>query len=100
MIHGTIGQVCNTDNGWQHITWPFLSQTNPSLAMDKFLANDTKVQKTDTANTYWFINSMKQLGVKQLTLLQQEIAQQQYITTRIQANTQQQFGILLTTQRL
>ena len=52
------------DNGWQHITWPFLSQTNPSLAMEKFLANDTKVQKTDTANTYWFINSMKQLGVK------------------------------------
>ena len=32
--------------------------------MEKFLANDTKVQKTDTANTYWFINSMKQLGVK------------------------------------
>ena len=52
------------DTGWQHIIWPFLSQTNPSLAMEKFLANDTKVQKTDTANTYWFINSMKQLGVK------------------------------------
>ena len=28
------------------------------------MQNDTKVQKTDTANTYWFINSMKQLGVK------------------------------------
>ena len=52
------------DTGWQHITWPYLSQTNPDLALNKFLANDTKVQKTDTANTYWFINSMKELGVK------------------------------------
>ena len=52
------------DTGWQHITWPFLSQTNPNLALSKFLENDTKVQKTDTANTYWFINAMKELGVK------------------------------------
>ena len=52
------------DTGWQHITWPYLSQTNPDLALNKFLANDTKVQKTDTANTYWFINAMKELGVK------------------------------------
>ena len=52
------------DTGWQHITWPFLSQTNPTLALQKFLANDDKVQKTDTANTYWFINSMKELGTK------------------------------------
>lgn len=63
-----INQMLNTypqpDTGWQHITWPFLSQTNPALALDKFLANDTKVQKTDTANTYWFINAMMELGVK------------------------------------
>ena len=52
------------DTGWQHITWPYLSQTNPDLALSKFLANDSKVQRTDTANTYWFINSMKELGVK------------------------------------
>lgn len=52
------------DTGWQHITWPFLSQTNPNLALSKFLENDTKVQKTDTANTYWFIHAMKELGVK------------------------------------
>ena len=52
------------DTGWQHITWPFLSQTNPTLALQKFLTNDDKVQKTDTANTYWFINSMKELGTK------------------------------------
>ena len=52
------------DTGWQHITWPYLSQTNADLALSKFLANDSKVQKTDTANTYWFINSMKELGVK------------------------------------
>ena len=52
------------DTGWQHITWPFLSQTNPDLALNKFMENDTKVQKTDTANTYWFIHSMKELGVK------------------------------------
>ena len=30
------------DTGWQHITWPFLSQTNPSLAMEKFLAKRYK----------------------------------------------------------
>ena len=54
----------SSDTGWQHITWPFLSQTNPTLALQKFLANDDKVQKTDTANTYWFINSMKELGTK------------------------------------
>jgi endoglucanase Acf2 len=52
------------DTGWQHITWPFLSQTNPDLALNKFLENDTKVQRTDTANTYWFIHAMKELGVK------------------------------------
>ena len=52
------------DTGWQHITWPFLSQTDPTLALNKFLENDTKVQKTDTANTYWFIHAMKELGVK------------------------------------
>ncbi len=52
------------DTGWQHITWPFLSQTDPDKALSKFLANDNNVQKTDTANTYWFIHSMKELGVK------------------------------------
>ncbi len=52
------------DTGWQHITWPFLSQTNPNLALEKFLQNDTSVQRTDTANTYWFIHAMKELGVK------------------------------------
>ncbi len=52
------------DNGWQHITWPFLSQTNPDLALSKFVNNDNKVQRTDTANTYWFINSMKESGYK------------------------------------
>ena len=29
------------DNGWQHITWPFLSQTNAQSAYDKFKANVT-----------------------------------------------------------
>lgn len=52
------------DTGWQHITWPFLSQTNPELALQKFEQNASNVQKTDTANTYWFINSMLQLGYK------------------------------------
>ena len=52
------------DTGWQHISWPFLSQTNPKLALEKFEQNASKVQKTDTANTYWFINSMLQLGYK------------------------------------
>ena len=52
------------DTGWQHIAWPFLSQTNPGLALNKFLAGDDNVQKTDTANTYWFINAMMEVGVK------------------------------------
>ena len=63
-INKMLNEYPQADTGWQHITWPFLAQTNPTLAMDKFLENDTKVQKTDTANTYWFINSMKELGVK------------------------------------
>lgn len=63
-IDKMLNEYPQADTGWQHITWPFLSQTNPDLALNKFLENDTKVQKTDTANTYWFINSMKELGVK------------------------------------
>ena len=57
-------EYATPDNGWQHITWPFLSQTNPDLAMQKFLVNDTKVQRTDQATTYWFIQSMDELGYK------------------------------------
>ncbi len=57
-------EYANPDNGWQHITWPFLSQTNSDLAMEKFFANDTKVQSTDQATTYWFIQSMDELGYK------------------------------------
>ena len=52
------------DTGWQHITWPYLALTNPTLAIDKFLKNDTKVQKTDTALTYWYINALKEIGVR------------------------------------
>ncbi len=63
-IQEMLDTYASPDNGWQHITWPFLSQTDPDRAMEKFLANDTKVQNTDQANTYWFIQSMKELGVK------------------------------------
>ncbi len=52
------------DNGWQHITWPFLSQTNPQSAYDKFEANVTSVQAEDRANTLWFISAMDQLGYR------------------------------------
>lgn len=52
------------DTGWQHITWAFLSQTNPTLALQKFNDNVDKVQRTDTANTYWFLQAMKELGVR------------------------------------
>lgn len=52
------------DNGWQHITWSYLSMTNPQLALNKFITGDTSVQKTDQANTYWYINSMKESGYK------------------------------------
>lgn len=58
------GRYESPDNGWQHITWPFLSQTNPTLALQKFNENAGKVQNTDQANTYWFINSMLELGSK------------------------------------
>lgn len=63
-IEKLLNEYASPDNGWQHITWPFLAQTDPQRAMEKFLANDNKVQNTDQANTYWFIQSMKELGVK------------------------------------
>ena len=52
------------DTGWQHITWPFLSQTNSQSAYEKFEANVTKVQVEDRANTLWFISAMDQLGYR------------------------------------
>ena len=52
------------DNGWQHVTWSFLSQTNASLALEKFNQNPSAVQNADRANTYWFINTMLQSGYK------------------------------------
>ena len=52
------------DNGWQHITWPFLSQTNAQSAYDKFKANVTNVQVEDRANTLWFISAMDQLDYR------------------------------------
>ena len=52
------------DNGWQHITWPFLSQTDATRAYNKFEANAAQVQNTDRANTLWFITAMDQLGYR------------------------------------
>lgn len=52
------------DNGWQHITWSYLSMTDPVLAMDKFDNSWSQVQKGDQANTYWYIHSMMQSGYK------------------------------------
>lgn len=52
------------DNGWQHITWPFLSQTDPERAYEKFEANVSSVQTEDRANTLWFIAAMDQLGYR------------------------------------
>ena len=50
------------DNGWQHITWPYLSQTDPKRAYDKFENNVSKVQTEDRANTLWFISAMDEIG--------------------------------------
>lgn len=50
------------DTGWQHITWPFLSQTNAQSAYDKFEASVSKVQTEDRANTLWFISAMDEIG--------------------------------------
>jgi hypothetical protein len=63
-IEKMLKEYPQADTGWQHITWPYLSLTNSDLALEKFNANADNVQKTDTANTYWFINAEKQLGVK------------------------------------
>lgn len=63
-IQAMLDSYPQADTGWQHITWPFLSQTNPALALDKFNSNVSRIQNTDTANTYWFINSMLELGYK------------------------------------
>ncbi len=63
-IDKLIREYAHQDTGWQHITWPFLSQTNPGRALNLFNAHASEVQKTDTANTYWFINAMTELGVK------------------------------------
>lgn len=63
-IEKLLNEYPQADTGWQHITWPFLSQTNPALALAKFEANVNKVQRNDQANTYWFIHSMMQYGVK------------------------------------
>ena len=52
------------DNGWQHITWSYLSMTDPVLALEKFDTNWSQVQKGDQANTYWYIHSMMQSGYK------------------------------------
>jgi endoglucanase Acf2 len=63
-IEKLLREYPHPDTGWQHITWPFLSQYNADLALQKFNANVDKVQRTDGANTYWFINAMKQFGHK------------------------------------
>lgn len=63
-IQKTLKDYPQADNGWQHITWTFLAQTNPSLALEKFNENADKVQRTDQANTYWFIHAMKEYGYK------------------------------------
>ena len=52
------------DNGWQHITWTFLSQTDADRALGKFNEDPKKVQDADRANTYWFMNTMKEVGQK------------------------------------
>lgn len=57
-------EYAHQDTGWQHITWTYLSQTDPDLAIDKFDNNVERIQRTDTANTYWFIHSMKELGYR------------------------------------
>lgn len=52
------------DTGWQHITWPFLSQTDPERALEKFSNNENVIGSGDRATTYWFINSMLDVGHK------------------------------------
>lgn len=63
-IEKLLNDYPQADIGWQHITWPFLAQTNPVLALQKFNENVDKVQKNDVANTYWFIHAMKEWGCK------------------------------------
>ena len=60
----TYDEYATPDNGWQHITWPMLSQTNPQAAYDLFEENVSAMQKEDRANTLWFISAMDQLGYR------------------------------------
>lgn len=60
----TYDEYATPDNGWQHITWPMLSQTNPQAAYDLFEENVSAMQKEDRANTLWFIAAMDQLGYR------------------------------------
>ena len=60
----TADTYATADTGWQHITWPFLSQTDPQSAYDKFTAGVNGVQKEDRANTLWFISAMDSVGYK------------------------------------
>jgi endoglucanase Acf2 len=53
------------DNGgvetdWQHILWPMQSLSDAKGVLAKWDA--TKVQASETFNTYWFVNAMASLG--------------------------------------
>lgn len=60
----THDEYATPDTGWQHITWPMLSQTNPKAAYDLFEANVDKMQSEDRINTLWFVSAMDQLGYR------------------------------------
>lgn len=60
----THDEYATPDTGWQHITWPMLSQTDPKAAYNLFETNVDKMQSEDRANTLWFISAMDQLGYR------------------------------------
>lgn len=60
----TAREYATPDTGWQHITWPMLSQTDPQAAYDLFETNVDQMQSEDRANTLWFISAMDQLGYR------------------------------------
>ncbi len=60
----TADNYTNPDKGWQHITWPFLSQTDPARAYNLFEGHVEEMQKEDRANTLWFVSAMDQLGYR------------------------------------
>ncbi|NLA52718.1 MAG: coagulation factor 5/8 type domain protein, partial [Alcaligenaceae bacterium] len=62
LYHDFLMDKGGPEDGWQHIIWPFQALSDPQGALAKW--DHTVVQRDEIYNTYWFINSMKALGLR------------------------------------